>query len=201
MPSYLSPDFFTGFGVVGGFVVFLGYALSWHGAQWLWIANFGLVMHWFGDSMDGTVARHRGIERPRFGFFLDQGIDVIINIVIAAGIGISPYARMDTALFALTGYQILGMLSALRNALSREFYVSMAGLGPTELRLMIFGLNIAIMVFGKGPELFGFADFSWCDDLLVLCFVVMFGIYFTSFFSYARILGREEREALAARRS
>src|SRR5437868_426000 len=71
MPSWVTPDRLTALGMLGAILVFAGYAASNWLHAWLWLAIFGYGIQWFGDSMDGSLARYRHIERPRFGYFLD----------------------------------------------------------------------------------------------------------------------------------
>ena len=72
LPAAIKPDHLTAIGIVGAVMVLAGYAASASDRWWLWLAVGGYVIHWFGDSLDGSVARHRGIERPRYGYFLDH---------------------------------------------------------------------------------------------------------------------------------
>lgn len=180
LPAYVTPDHMTGLGVVGGLIVAIGYVLSNFGASFLWLANLGLVIHWLGDSLDGTLARCRGSERPGYGFFLDQNVDVVTNVLIAVGLGLSPYVSFGAAMLALTGYHMVSIYAFTRAIVVREFIVSSAGFGPTELRLCIIGLNLAVMAIGVTyHRVFNFV-FTWCDAVtlfLALCFAVSFLIH------------------------
>jgi phosphatidylglycerophosphate synthase len=168
LPSWTTPNQLTGFGVFGAFVVMLGYILSRWGIGWLWLSNFGLVLHWFGDSLDGTLARVRGIERPRYGFYLDQVIDTIGSLVISLGIGFCPAVRMDLSLLVLSVFFMLSIQTYVRNIVDREFHVAVAGLGPTEMRLGIFAMNIGILLFGRWMIPGLPFEASWLDAVLVL---------------------------------
>ncbi len=176
-PAWISPDGLTAIGVLGSIVVFTGYLLSHRDPAYLWLANLGLVVHWFGDSLDGTLARVRGCERPRYGFFLDQSVDVVGNVVIMVGAGLSPFMRLDTALLALTGYHALSIYSLIRSTVTGQFHVSMAGFGPTEIRIMLIGMNIGIFFGGAPAGFLGFERFSWCDSMLLFTFCVMAAIF------------------------
>src|ERR1700754_4581489 len=66
MPPWVTPDILTAIGIAGALVTFAGYALAAHEPGWLWLASAGLVVNWFGDSLDGNLARYRKIERPRY---------------------------------------------------------------------------------------------------------------------------------------
>ena len=84
MPQWVTPDLLTGIGFLGAMVTFAGYA--WSGTQpvLLWVATLGLAINWFGDSLDGTLARARKIERPRYGYYLDNAIDCLAALLLAA---------------------------------------------------------------------------------------------------------------------
>lgn len=69
LPEFMTPDFLTVVGMIGSFLTGLGYFLSLYSDYYLWLANFGLLLNWFGDSLDGTVARFRHIERPKLWVF------------------------------------------------------------------------------------------------------------------------------------
>ena len=101
MPRWVTPDMLTFTGMVGALAIFAGYAASNLGDGWLWLSIAGYVVHWFGDSLDGSLARFRRIERPRYGYFLDHSCDGLATLLILAGMGASPYIRMDVALVAL----------------------------------------------------------------------------------------------------
>lgn len=168
MPASVMPDHATAFGIFGGVVTLLGYLLSWWATEFLWLASLGLVLHWLGDSLDGTLARVRAIERPKYGYFLDQTVDVIGNLLIVVGMGLSPFVRMDTALLALAGYHALSIYSYVRTCISHEFHVSLLGSGPTEIRMLIIGMNSFVLMFGAPHfSLLGIV-LTWCDIALLI---------------------------------
>ena len=173
MPRWTTPDQLTALGVLGAAITFAGYLFSAREPAFLWLANLGLLVHWFGDSLDGTLARVRGIERPKYGFVLDQSVDVAGDLLIMAGLGLSPYARLDTALLALIGYHALAIQSLAWCAVKGEHRISSALAGPTELRLGLVALNIALWAIGADRGFVGFAGFSWCDALLLAAFAIM----------------------------
>ena len=168
LPQWVTPNQLTGFGVFGAFVVMLGYIFSRWDMAWLWLSNFGLLLHWFGDSLDGTIARLRKIERPRYGFYLDQVIDTIGSLMISLGIGFCPAARMDLSLLVLVVFFMLSIQVYVRNIVDREFHVAVGGLGPTEMRLGILGMNIGILLFGRKAIPGIPLDASWLDIVMVL---------------------------------
>ena len=82
MPAWVTPNYLTAFGFVGAIIVFLSYALVPSLPGLVWLATAGLAINWFGDSVDGTLARYRGIERPRFGYYLDNSLDVLEQLLV-----------------------------------------------------------------------------------------------------------------------
>jgi len=177
LPGRITPDNLTCFGLFGALLVTAGGLLSRQEMYWLWLANFGLVIHWFGDSLDGTVARLRQIERPRYGFYLDQVIDTVGNLLISLGVGLCPAARMDLTLILLAIYQMLTIQVLVRAIVDREFHMAVGRMGPTELRIGIFTMNIAIMVFG-GPKLTAFTlEFTWCDAVMTIVAIGLLALF------------------------
>lgn len=155
MPPWVTPDILTAIGMAGAFAIFAGYAGSNWGVDWLWLAIAGYALQWFGDSMDGSLARHRHIERPSYGYFIDHSCDGLATLLILAGMGASPYIRMDVALVALAGYLLLSIHAYLSARVLGEFKLSYLAAGPTELRLLLIGLTIAMMMLGYAPGWFG----------------------------------------------
>ena len=149
LPDWVTPDLLTAIGVFGAVVAAAGYAASNLNPGFLFLASFGLIVNWFGDSLDGSLARYRQTERHRYGFFLDHSMDAFSNLIITVGLGLSPYVGMDVALFTLVGYLMLGVFVILSNHVSGAFRLSFLGFGPTELRLLLVFFNL--MMFLLGP--------------------------------------------------
>jgi len=177
LPAWCTPNGMTLFGLFGGCVVILGYALSRNAPIWLWLANLGLVIHWAGDSLDGTLARYRRIERPRYGFYLDQVMDALGNVMIAVGVGLSLAARMDVALFVLATFHMLSIQVYVRAIVDREFHLAVGRLGPTEMRVGIFAMNLGILKFGGTRYTVLGWHLSWCDMLMAAVGFGLLGLY------------------------
>ena len=154
MPNWVTPDRLTAAGVAGAALVFAGYAASMFHSSWLWLAIGGYGIQWFGDSMDGSLARYRRIERPSFGYFIDHSCDGIATLLILAGMGLSPYVRLDVALFALAGYLLLSIHAFLSVRVLGEMKLSYIAAGPTEARFALIGLTLAMMALGAEPGMF-----------------------------------------------
>ena len=192
MPRAVTPDRLTGFGACGAALVFAGYAATRVHPAFFWLATLGFVVHWLGDLLDGSLARYRRIERPRYGYFLDHSVDALCNLAIMAGAGLSVYIRLDVALFALLGYFMLCMYVFLYNHVSQRFQLSFLALGPTELRAGLIGLNCWMYFSGDSRIAIAGETFSPYD--LVFCgagsvFVSLFAV---NVFKVARKLRRED---------
>lgn len=193
LPAFVTPDALTAFGIFGAVLTLIGYLLTAWSPGFLWLACLGLVFHWFGDSLDGTLARFRRIERPRYGYFLDQTVDVIGNLLICLGMGLSAYIRLDIALLALSGYHALSIYSLVKACVSREFHISIVGFGPTEMRLLIIVMNVNIFLFGAPMLTIGPLTMTWCDITLLLMTAGFFSVFIYLVVEYARHLARDER--------
>ena len=100
MPAWVVPDTLTIIGLIASIIIFASYGLTYFNKNFLWLASLGFILNWFGDSLDGTLARYRKIERPRYGFFVDHIIDAISEVLVFIGLGLSPYLRFDLAMIA-----------------------------------------------------------------------------------------------------
>lgn len=192
LPRSVLPDHLTVFGVFGALVVIAGYGLSAGDAMWLWLANLGLVFHWLGDSLDGTVARFRHIERPRYGFYLDQVIDTIGNILIALGVGLAPWIRMDLVLIVLALYQMLSIQVYVRALVDHEFHLAVGRLGPTEMRLGIFVMNCLVLAWGEPRLLFKAFAVTWADLLVLMLSVTLFILFAIQMRTHLRRFAAED---------
>jgi phosphatidylglycerophosphate synthase len=144
IPSWVSPDMLTALGFLGGLIAAGGYALAAIDARMLWVASAGIVINWYGDSLDGNVARARGIERPRYGFFLDNAVDAVEYAIFAVGMGLSGYVRWELVLAALAAFYALMLLGLLKSRVMDVFQISFGGMGLTEVRLAFILVNAAM---------------------------------------------------------
>jgi phosphatidylglycerophosphate synthase len=151
LPLWVTPDRLTLLGFAGALLVAAGYVLSAWSALWLWFSIAGYCVNWFGDSLDGSLARFRNIERPDFGYFLDHSTDSLANMIVVVGLGLSPYVRLDVALFGLAGYLLLSIHTFLAARVVDEFRLSYLAGGPTELRLVLIAMTLAMFAIGPMP--------------------------------------------------
>ena len=150
LPLWWTPDRLTALGFSGAVVIAIGYVLSNWSANWLWLSVVGFLVNWFGDSLDGSVARFRKIERPNYGYFIDHSLDSLANTLFVLGMGLSPYLRMDTALCGLAGYLLLSIHTFISAKVTGVMSLTYLGGGPTEVRMMLIVLTISMYLFG--PE-------------------------------------------------
>ncbi len=177
MPQWVSPDLLTGIGFFGALLVFIGYVLTGADVRFMWLASFGFVVNWFGDSLDGTLARYRHIERPRYGFFIDHTIDSITEAMVFIGLGLSPYVDLNLALFALIGYLMLSIYVYIVTYVSGEFRISYMYLGPTEMRVIAIIANTIMLISGNPKVALPFGQYN-LYDLIVLAVCALFYVGF-----------------------
>ncbi len=148
-PGWVSPDLMTVIGIIGALTIALGYGLSNFHPAFLWMATLGFIINWIGDSLDGTLARYRHIERPKYGFYIDHVTDVLTEIIIMLGLGLSPYIKFSIAAICCIMYIAMSVLVYVRMNVMGEFKISYSKLGPTEVRVLAILLNLAMFLGGK----------------------------------------------------
>ncbi|KUO64874.1 MAG: hypothetical protein APF80_16455 [Alphaproteobacteria bacterium BRH_c36] len=187
-PRWVLPDHLTTLAFVGSGVCCLSLIASNYALGFLWLAVFGLALNWLGDSLDGTLARVRNIERPRYGFYVDHVSDLGSQLLIVIGLGLSPFLRFDITLLALVGYLGLSVLSLVKLHVSRSFQLSYFGIGPTEIRVII-GSGIVIAASVELPVLeSAFGYFHLFDVAAFLLFVIACATGLLAFVQDARKL-------------
>jgi phosphatidylglycerophosphate synthase len=145
LPARVTPDHMTGLGVAAALGIGAAYWLSSRDPAWLWAASALLVVHWLGDSLDGTLARVRRIERPKYGYYLDHLVDAGATIAIGAGLGLSPYMSLVTGLAIVIAYLALSINTYLETQVFGVFSLGYGRFGPTEARAGLLLLNLALL--------------------------------------------------------
>ena len=154
LPRWVMPDHLTALGVLAAIGIAAAYALSNRDPAWLWAASGLLVVHWLGDSLDGTLARVRRSERPRYGYYLDHLVDAIATALIGVGLGLSPYMLLATGMVIVIAYLVLSINTYLETKVFGVFSLGYGRLGPTEARLALVAIN-TLLAFGVGPVVAG----------------------------------------------
>ncbi|MFW6134170.1 MAG: CDP-alcohol phosphatidyltransferase family protein [Elusimicrobiota bacterium] len=141
LPGWVTPDILTALGLFSALVIAGGYILTFYSREWIFLSSAGLILHWFADSLDGTLARVRKIERENYGYFVDHISDVATVLLLCAGLGLSPLMNMRTALLLAIGYLLLNIYTHIDIHTEGVFRLSYGRLGPTEVRIVIIILN------------------------------------------------------------
>ena len=198
MPAWVTPDVCTFIGVLGAWLTGISYILSNYNNNFLWLASLGFVINWFGDSLDGTLARYRKIERPVFGFFVDHIIDAFSVTVIILGLGLTPYVSFDVACLALIAYLLLCVLVFVRTSAIGEFKISYSKLGPTEVRVLL--ISLSVLMYFVGERIFsvnvGTFDpilFTPYDVMVAIVTLLMLGFFIVTGVQDAIQLARENK--------
>ena len=184
-PRWMTSDMLTYIGVLGAAVCALGYALSNYSVYWLWLSSFGLVINWYGDSLDGTLARVRQLQRPKYGFFIDHSLDAITVCFMFLGGGLSSIFKMEVAMLMLIGYLVLSIYTYICTIIKDKFLLTYGGgFGPTEMRLVIiFLLNTVVMYtpwVAIRFNLYGY-EFGVYDIVGFVIAVILFAMWFVQF--------------------
>ena len=145
LPARVTPDHMTMLGVAAALAIGAAYWLSGRDPAWLWVASGLLVVHWLGDSLDGTLARVRRIERPKYGYYLDHLVDAGATIAIGAGLGLSPYMSLATGLAIVIAYLALSINTYLETQVFGVFSLGYGRFGPTEARVGLIVLNLVLL--------------------------------------------------------
>lgn len=146
VPSAITSDHFTALGVLGATAAGAAYAMSASHVRWLWVATAALAVNWLGDSLDGTLARVRHTERPRYGYYLDHIVDAYSTAAIGIGLGLSPFFSFGIALGLVVVYLALSINVYLESAVFGAFRLGYGRLGPTEVRLILIVVNTALLL-------------------------------------------------------
>jgi archaetidylinositol phosphate synthase len=144
LPRWVLPDDMTALGVLAALGVCVAYQLSNEANAWLWAASGLLVVQWIGDSLDGTLARVRNIQRPKYGYYLDHIVDAIATAAIGIGLGLSPFMLLAIGTLIVVAYLILSINVYLESMAFGRFSLGYGYLGPTEIRAVLIALNTAL---------------------------------------------------------
>lgn len=155
LPRWINADHLTGLGLIA----MAGVGASFWASRWSDLALIGVVtglaLNWFGDSLDGTVARIRKHERPRYGFYVDHVVDITSMLLLCAGMALSPHMSPVVALVLLAAYLMVSAEAYLATHACGVFRLSLLKIGPTELRILLAAGAVRLLVSGSEVELLG----------------------------------------------
>jgi len=187
-PSAVTPDHLTLLGLIGAVLVLVGFMACRVSPWFVSFAMLGLFLNWLGDSLDGTLARHRKIERPDFGYFLDHSCDLISQTFIFIGLGVSPYFTLFSALLALSMYLLMSSFTYLKVLILKTHHLSYYGMGATELRLLLAAWTLFALWCGPGMIDARFMDLRRIDTIIFILWSLVFMAFTWKVWSDARRL-------------
>jgi len=144
-PAWVTSDRLTALGLMAQIGAGLSYALSRYNEWALLGVILCLVLNWFGDSMDGTLARVRNQQRPRYGFYVDHIVDIFGATALMCGLGFSVFVDSPVAKAMLIGFLLLSAESYLATYTLSCFQMSQGIFGPTEIRILLIIGNLALL--------------------------------------------------------
>lgn len=145
LPQWVHPDHLTILGFAGMILTGISYYLAQWDRRMLLVGIVFLAVNWFGDSLDGTLARYRNRLRPRYGFYVDHIVDAFGILCLVAGLGLSGYMSLSVAMGFLIAYYLMNIEIYLATYTVGVFKLSFGIWGPTELRVLLAIGNIAMM--------------------------------------------------------
>lgn len=145
MPGWITSDHLTGLALVAMFMAGLSYWLAGEHRLALAAVPGWLALNWFGDSLDGTLARVRRQQRPRYGFYVDHMLDTFGILFLLGGLALSGYMSPLVAAGLLAAYYLLSIELYLATYCVGTFQMSYWKLGATELRIMLSVGTIALL--------------------------------------------------------
>ncbi len=189
-PRWINSDHLTLLGLLSMFGAGLAYWAARFDRHWIWLASVFIVFNWLGDSLDGTLARFRNQQRPRYGFYVDHVVDAIGTLALFAGLAAGNIMSWQLAAGVVLAYFLLFIEVGLATHTVGEFKINAGLFGPTELRLLLLAGN-AKAAFTAHVHLLGQAFLLY--DIGGTCAVIgMLGIFVSRTVEHTRMLYREE---------
>src|SRR6266545_2149692 len=145
LPRAINSDHLTSLALAAMGLAGAAFAASRWDRRALWLVVVALALNWFGDSLDGTLARVRRAERPRYGFYVDHVLDIAGATLLFGGLACSPFITPSIALTLLIAYLLVAGEVFLATAVRGVFKMSVGGIGPTELRIILAAGAMALL--------------------------------------------------------
>ena len=193
IPQWVNSDMLTVLGFLSSFIIAAGFVLGFANRWYLILVVVGLILNWFGDSFDGSLARYRHKTRPNYGYYIDHITDGLTVTVLGLGLGLSGFIRVEIALAFIIMYLMLMMHVELVTYVENEFKYSFGLFGPTEFR--IIGILLAVVMFFVPVKYFDIWGYTLTQYDLFATFavVVMFIILISSIVSKGVELDKIDR--------
>jgi len=177
MPAWVTSDHLTFLGLFAAPIIGVSYWATNYDARFLWLASLGFILNWFGDSLDGNLARYRKSERPKYGYYIDHIVDTISEIIIFVGLGLSKYVNFDLALLGLIGYLCMTIQVYITTNVRGVFKISYGKLGPTEVRAIAILANTFIFFAGNPTIRLPFGEVELYNILVGVVVALLYSIF------------------------
>ena len=181
IPAWVNSDMLTVLGFLSSFIIASGFIFGFSNRWYLILVIVGLILNWFGDSFDGSIARYRKKTRPNYGYYIDHVVDGLVVLILGLGLGLSGFFKIEIALAFVIMYLILMIHVELITYVQNEFKYSFGLVGPTEIR--IIGILLTIVMFFlpvKYFDILGYTltqyDFFASFAVVVMGMIILFNI-------------------------
>jgi len=191
MPAWVNSDHLTLLGFAGMILAGASYYLAQYNPLFLVAGIVCLAINWFGDSLDGTLARFRNRQRPRYGFYVDHVVDAFGVSFLVAGLGLSGYMSPNVAMGFLIAYFLVNIEIYLATYTLGVFKLSYGVFGPTEFRIIVCIGNLVLLT--KKSVRIGNGYYLLCDVSGVIAIIVLVAIAIVSSVKNTKRLYNEER--------
>lgn len=177
-PRWVTSDRLTALGLTAQIGAGACYALARWDRRALWLGIACMVLNWLGDSLDGTLARVRQQQRPRYGFYVDHVVDIFGSAALLAGLAVSGLAHAWVATAMLVAFLLLAAESYLATYTLGRFEMSQGWFGPTELRILLIAANLRLLwspyatIFGHRWLLFDVGGVIAASGMLAIAALV-----------------------------
>jgi phosphatidylglycerophosphate synthase len=162
LPAWVTSDGLTLLAFASMCAAGAAFALARFDTRWLFVVPAALAANWFGDSLDGTLARVRRLERPRYGFYIDHVVDILGTTALVGGLACSSFMSPFVAFAVLVAYLLVSGEVFLATSVHSVFRMSFGRIGPTELRILL--ATGALALRGRPQlDLWGFGTFQLFD--------------------------------------
>jgi archaetidylinositol phosphate synthase len=155
MPAFINSDHLTALGLLSLFGAGLSYWYARYNKAGLVMVCAFLILNWFGDSLDGTLARVRNRQRPRYGFYVDHVVDMFGTLFLLGGLALSGYMSPAVAIGCLLAYFMLTIEVYLATHTIGTFHLSFWKFSPTELRILL-AIGSLVLLWRPQAALFGY---------------------------------------------
>jgi archaetidylinositol phosphate synthase len=177
-PAWLTSDQLTLLGLSAQIGAGIFYAISRYNRYALLLVIVCIALNWLGDSLDGTLARVRRQQRPRYGFYVDHMVDIFGSVALMMGLACSGFLHWQTAIAMLVAFLVLSSESYLATYTLSCFEMSRGFFGPTEIRILLIIGNLALLrspyanLFGHRFLLFDVGGIIAASSMFVMAIAV-----------------------------